>query len=126
MRSRCCARGSIKAQSGPRACRSLRHRARNNRDRSRYPHRGLKMSYRMRCGRCAAETPRFQSYEEVSQVAIRAGYVSAGVTYGYPDGNHAWFRSLVLCPACANALSVMEVVKLLDNPALCSGLLIDE
>jgi hypothetical protein len=84
------------------------------------------MSYRMRCGRCAAETPRFLSYEEVSQVAIRAGYVSAGVTCGYPNGNHAWFRSLVLCPACAKALSVFEVVKLLDNPALCSGLLIDE
>jgi hypothetical protein len=57
---------------------------------------------------------------------MRAGYVSAGVTYGYPNGNHAWFRSLVLCPACAKALSVIEVVKLLDNPALCSGLLIDE
>jgi hypothetical protein len=84
------------------------------------------MSYRMRCGRCAAETPRFRSYEEVSQAAMRAGYVSTGVTYGYPDGNHAWFRSLVLCPTCAETLSVTEVVKLLDDPALCSGLLIDE
>jgi hypothetical protein len=84
------------------------------------------MSYRMRCGQCAAETPRFQSYQEVFQVANRAGYVSAGVTYGYPDGNHAWFRSVVLCPACARALSVTEVVKLLDNSALCSGLLIEE
>ena len=84
------------------------------------------MSYRMRCGRCAAETARFRSYQEVFQAASRAGYVSAGVTYGYPDGNHAWFRSLVLCSACARALSVVEVVKLLDNPALCSGLLIDE
>ena len=83
------------------------------------------MNYRMRCGRCAAETPRFQSYEEVSQAAIRAGYVSAGVTYGCPDGNHAWFRSLFLCAACAKALSVFEVVKLLDNHDLCSGLLVD-
>ena len=84
------------------------------------------MSYRMRCGRCAAETSRFPSYEEASQVAFRAGYVSAGVSYGYPDGNHAWFRSVVLCLACAKALSVMEVVKLLENPASCSGLLVDE
>ena len=59
-------------------------------------------------------------------LANRAGYVSAGVTYGYPDGNHAWFRSVVLCPVCVKALSVFEVVKLLDNSALCSGLLVDE
>jgi hypothetical protein len=84
------------------------------------------MSYRMRCRLCAAETPRFQSYQEVSRAAIRAGYMSAGVTYGYPEGNHAWFRSVVLCPACAKALSVYAVVKLLDYPTLCSGLFIDE
>ena len=79
------------------------------------------MSYQMRCGRCAAETPRFQSYQEVSRAAIRAGYMSSGVTYGYPGGNHAWFRSVVLCPACAKALSVNAVVKLLDDPAFCSA-----
>jgi hypothetical protein len=80
----------------------------------------------MRCGRCAAETPRFQSYEEVSQVAIQAGYVMQelpmATRMATTPGSALWF-CVQLAP---KALSVFEVVKFLDNHALCSGLLIDE